>query len=291
MATTSSKGGSRAKMDPHGMDKAIWQNIAKKFDDTRAILVINWVGEVTGEEMPAQGSEPVVEWFANTLKDGYYLTALMLKLEPGVRKQIKGAKNWKAKHTNAAFTAMNSIQIFGEACKWVGVPETDVVTSQDVFQKENPNAVLCCLYSLCARAVKRGWNGPVIADGFSHANANKRHFSAEVIAKGKNAIPMMNKGSLAVDKGNRLDGAGIVKTAGSEDHKADYSALSTWQKGGVHVESAPRVDHIIRTKANDDWKISNEIPELSKGAIQHEDNSRIDGYGIVLQPKHHKAEN
>merc|ERR550517_1027994 len=100
---------------------------------------------------------------------------------------------------------------------------------------------------------------------------------------------MMSKGAIHVDRGPQLDGAGIVKTAGNEGHKADYTTLSTWQSGGIAVPSAEPVDQIIRTKANDDWKSSSEIPFTSKGAKSNETKSGYDGVGIVRMPN--KGEN
>lgn len=289
MATTGA--GSEAKNNPHGMDKQIWANIAKKFDPVRAVAAVNWVGEVCQEEMPAQGNETVADWFAEIFKDSYYLTKLTLTLEPTVKKSEKKFKKWKAKHHKMAFSARNDIEIFAHACKWMGMRQTDIVTSQDVFEKENPNAVLCCLYALCACAQKRGWNGPVISGGFKHSTEVKREFSAETLAKGANVVPKWMEGSIAVDKGNKLDGAGIVKTAGSEDHKADYSTLGTWQSGAIHHESEPGVDKIVRTQANKDWKISNEVPLFAKGTIAHNDNDGIDGYGVVMQPNLNRGTN
>lgn len=287
MATT---GGSEAKNNPHGIDKEIWSKIAGKFSGTSAILVVDWVSKVCKEQMPDQTTDTAA-WFSAIFKDGYFLTKLMLSLEPGFKKSgITGASKWKPKHSTRPFTCRENIEIFGRACVWMGMRETDKVSSQDVYNEENPNALLCALYSLCALAVKRGWDGPVIADGFKHAVENKREFDEETLRKGRTAIPMMSRGAREIDRGPQLDGAGIVKTAGNEGHKADYSTLSTWQSGGIEVASAEPVDQIIRTKANDDWKASSEVPLTSKGARNLSSNDGLDGYGVVRQPKK-KGEN
>ena len=65
------------------------------------------------------------------------------------------------------------------------------------------------LYAVSAISRKHNFQGPFI--GKKYAEANKRNFSAEVLAKSKSAVPMMAKGGIA-HKNNAMDGMGIVKT-------------------------------------------------------------------------------
>eukprot|EP00494_Astrolonche_serrata_P028480 UN28747 len=75
--------------------------------------------------------------------------------------------------------------------------QTDVCTSQDLYNQENLNNVVNTLYSLSACAQKLDtFNGPYISDGISHSTENKRVFTQEQINKGKNAIPQLNQGSV-----------------------------------------------------------------------------------------------
>merc|ERR1719354_800584 len=155
--------------------------------------------------------------------------------------------------------------------------ETDVVTSQDVFQMENPNATLCCLYALNAIAQDKEWTGPLIAGSFAHAKETKRNFTEEQLRKGKNVMSKWAEGSIQHNTSGALDGSGVVKTAGSEGYKAS-SELSSWEKGSTHIEDNIHLDQIVRTQPNKEWVASSEVPLLSKGTIAYEDK-HLDGYG------------
>jgi len=275
-------GGSEAKNNPHGMDKEIWAKLSKKFDPTRAVSCLNWISQVCNEELPPQGGQSVAEWFATTLKDGYFLTKLMLTLHPDCKKNVKGAKRWKAKRTTMPFKCREHIDLFAKSCKDLGMAETDVVTAQDVYEMENPNSLLNALYSLNALVINKGWSGPTIEGSFKHATENNRHFSEEVLRKGKNTMSKWAEGSINHQVGGVLDGQGIVKTAGNEGYKAS-SELSTWEKGSIAHKDNDAVDMIIRTKANDDWQISGEVPLANQGTRAYKDDNKLDGYGIVRQ--------
>jgi len=271
---------SEAKNNPHGMDRQIWENIKKKFDPTRAVAALNWISEVTGEALPEQGSRTTLDWFAETVKDGYFLTKLMLTLDPTCKKKVKKAKKWKAKHEKLAFKQMEQIEIFGAVCVHLGLLQIDVVTTQDVYNMENPNATVCCLYSLNAQIQKNGWNGALIAGSFAHATKNNRNFSAEVLKKGQTTLSTWEKGSIEHDVGNKLDAAGVCHTAGSEGHKIS-TTLGTWESGSIQHEGEELLDQIVKVpKANKNWAVSSEIPATSKGSIAHENNS-MDGYGVI----------
>ena len=107
------------------MDKEIWSAIQAKFDPVRAKAALTWVGEVCEEAIPEQGNKSTADWFAVsfflffvfserscfysvffklTLKDGYFLTKLMLTLHPDVKNNIRAARKWKPKHEKMAVT-------------------------------------------------------------------------------------------------------------------------------------------------------------------------------------------
>lgn len=303
---------SEAKSRPHGMDKAIWAAIDAKFDPARAINCINWIAQVTGEDMPEQTGD-VADWFADTLKNGFYIAKLILTLDPDVKNRIR-KRRWKAKKCRMPFQAMEQIELFGRACVELGLRDTDVCTSQDVWNKENPNQVITTLYALNASVAQRGWAGPLISDSYKKSTQNVRDFDEETLAKSRNIVPIWNKGGIQHEGDNRLDGAGIMKTAGNESWKVSNN-LSKWQQGSIQHKGEQRLDKImktagnegykadqstvpamsrgskknepsvtldsiVRTAGNEEWVASNEIPQMSKTKKQ-ETGKTFDSYGIV----------
>lgn len=303
---------SEAKSRPHGIDKAIWAAIDAKFDPTRAVNCMQWIHEVTGEEIPEQTGN-VSEWFADALKNGYYMAKLVLTLDPEVKDRIK-KRRWKAKKVRMPFQAMEQIDLFGRAVMELGVRDTDVCTSQDVWNKENPNQVITTLYALNAVVSQRGWSGPLISDSYKKSTENVREFDAATLAKGRNEVPVWNRGGIQHEGDNRLDSCGIMKnagnekwkssntlskweqgsiehkqgnsldkilrTAGNEGYQADQSTVPIWNRGSKKNEGQQRLDKIVRTQGNEDWVASNEIPQMSK-TKKTDTSSGFDSYGIV----------
>jgi len=228
---------SAAKTNSHGMDKEIWKKLDGKFDPDRAKNALAWVLEVTGETYDLKPDGKFSDQFGAALKDGYLVAKLAKKIDSGIVKKL-GKKKWVPKHTTQPFKARENIELFGKACMIYGMKNTDVCTSQDLYNLENLNNVVNTLYSLSAQAQKLStFNGPYIADGFSHSTENKRVFSQEVLNAGKNAIPMLNQGSVKVDTSGRLDSAGIVKTAGNEDWVADTTSTTFTSMGSIAHKS------------------------------------------------------
>jgi len=269
-----------AKTDPKGMNQEIWAAIEAKFDPARALNCLQWIADVTGEEIPEQtGQDSVVHWFAETMKNGYLLSKLILTLDPDVKNRI-GKRKWRAKKVKMPFQAMEQIELFGKACKEIGLREQDVCTSQDVWNKENPNQIISTLYALNAEVVQRGWNGPTISDSFKRAEENIRNFDEETLKGKAAAIPIWNQGSIQVERGPQLDGAGVVKTAGSENWKSS-NILSKWEQGSIAHEANPALDKVIRTAGNEDWVASSEVPQLMKTVQVKSGGQMHDSHGVV----------
>lgn len=271
-------GGSEAKTNAHGMDKEIWARINAKWDPQRGSNALNWVCEVTGEGDPSGE-------FGEELRNGYLLAKLILTIDPTVKNKIK-KKRWKPKNTKMAFPAREQIELFGKSCKALGMPNTDVFTSQDLWEQENLNNVVNTIYALNAIAVDLDcFDGPYLADGFVHAQENKRNFTAEELKRSGAAVPKWNTGSIARDTGARLDGAGIVKTAGNEDWVAS-NETSKWAQGSIAHNTGNRLDGagIVKNAGNEDWVASTEVPKWNQGSNDNNrNNNDFDSYGIVRQ--------
>merc|ERR1711879_99947 len=111
--------------------------------------------------------------------------------------------------------------------------ETDVFTSQDLFEQENLNQVVSTLYALNSIAMQfknQGkYSGPLIKGGYAQAKESKRNFTEEQLRKGQNVVPFASRGAIARDTGGKLDSAGVVKTAGTENWKIS-NEQSAWSK-------------------------------------------------------------
>lgn len=267
---------SEAKLNSKGLDGALWKKIDAKFDAENAKNCLEWVQNVTGEDM-AIPSVTGSEEFLDILQSGYYLCRLAEKIDPECWVKVKQRK-FKPKKKGNAFVFRNQIEVFTKAMRVFGVKETDIFTSQDLYSKENPNAVAVGLMQLNAVLHKYpGFDGPYMEGGFKAATENKRVFSEEVIRKGKVVIPKWSEGSLKVQGGPELDGAGIVKTAGNEDWKSS-GGVSKWSVGSLAVDSGPQLDGagIVKTAGNEDWKSSGGISKWAEGSIAVETNEGVD---------------
>jgi len=274
---------SQAKLNPHGMDREIWDRINAKFDPVRAQSALQWIYAVTQEDPSEFGDD-----FGTALRNGYLIAKLILTIDPTVKAKIK-KKRWKAKKTNMSFPAREQIEIFGKACKALGMRQTDVFTSQDLYEGENLNNVVNTLYSLNALAQNfDGFNGPYIDGGFALAQENRREFTEEQIRAGRNIVPRWNTGSIQVESGPRLDSSGIVKTAGNEDWVANNS-VPAWNRGGVKVATQPRLDSmgILKTAGSEDWVASSDVPRMNRGTINHSSQG-LDSYGVNMNVRINK---
>merc|ERR1712130_882812 len=156
-----------------------------------------------------------------------------------------------------------------------GIPETDCFETRDLFDQQNLANVVQTMYAVSAISRKHDFQGPFI--GKKYAEANKRNFSAEVLAKSKSAVPMMAKGGIAhANKG--MDGYGIVKT--DKDMQKPSQVQGAWQKGANKVENKGMDGYGIVKTDKDMQNPSNEQGAWQKGA-NPVDQSGMDSYGII----------
>jgi len=268
-----------AKSNSKGLDSALWKKIDAKFDRETAKQCLLWVKSVTGENFQISDNVSSEE-FMDNLQSGYLLCLLVQKIEPQCWVKIKQRK-FKPKSRGGAFVFRNQIEVMTKAMRLIGVRETDIFTSQDLYSKENPNNVITGIFQLNAMSQKyKAFDGPYMEGGFKASTENKRVFSEETIRKGRTAIPKWSEGSLKMDSGRGLDSAGIVKTAGSEDWVSS-AAVPNWSKGSIAVKSNKRVDKIMKNVANEDWQASEEVPKMFQPKQMGEKRSNFDSAGII----------
>jgi len=131
--------------------------------------VLDWIGDVLGEPVPAGDFEEV-------LKNGVILCKLMNKISPGAVPKFK--------EKGMPFILMENIQSFLKAAKTYGVPDTEVFQTPDLFEARNVPQVTLCIYSLARTTQKHPeYDGPAM--GPKMATENKRNFTEEDIRKGR----------------------------------------------------------------------------------------------------------
>jgi len=260
-----------------GMDRAVWNNIAEKDDFERNKKVMLWIQAVTGEE-----NIDVNDMMA-MLRDGYLCWQLLLKIDPDIRDKMKKRK-FKATRTTQPFKARNQIEVFTNGCKLLGMSDIDCLTSQTLYNGEMPHVVCNHMYALCALAQKLNtFKGPYIDGAFKHSKVSKREFTEETLAKSRAAVPKMMQGKDMPDSGESGDSAGIVKQTKSMQKWKHDTVESTFATGAsIKVDTGNKLDGagILKTAGNEDYRASTEPTQMSKGSKKVVSNTR-DFVGIT----------
>ena len=133
------------------------------------------------------------------------------------------------------------------------------------------------IYAISAISRKHGFGGPFI--GVAYADANKRYFTKEQLAKSKSAVPMINRGGLRTEVSSTHDAYGIVKDANMSKQKFS-NVQGVWQKGGkpVNVDSTMDKYGIVKTK---DTQHSNVQSVWEKGSVATDTGNSMDQHGII----------
>eukprot|EP00745_Piridium_sociabile_P018213 TRINITY_DN27192_c0_g1_i1.p1 TRINITY_DN27192_c0_g1~~TRINITY_DN27192_c0_g1_i1.p1 ORF type:complete len:196 (-),score=64.79 TRINITY_DN27192_c0_g1_i1:460-1047(-) len=171
-----------------GIARDVQQKIAGKYDKEIAAKCMVWLAEKTGETLNTSGDMDSV---CEQLKDGYVLCLLVSKIKQGC---IPASK---LKRTPMSFKQMELLEMFTTKIKEMGIPEYSVFATTDLFEKQNMVQVITCIESV-ARKCNSIPGCPVQGFGPKEAEANKREFTAEQLAEGKNIIGLQmgsNKGA------------------------------------------------------------------------------------------------
>uniref|UniRef100_A0A646QDX5 Transgelin n=1 Tax=Hemiscolopendra marginata TaxID=943146 RepID=A0A646QDX5_9MYRI len=166
-----------------GLAAEAHDKIRKKYDSQQAAEVLEWVKVITGEDINTSGEE---HNFNETLKNGQLLCKLVNELKPGSVKKIQTS--------SLAFKSMENISSFLEAAVALGVPSQETFQTVDLWENQNPNAVVICLQSLGRKAGNYG--KPTI--GPKEAEKNVRLFTDEQLRASEGVINLQygsNKGA------------------------------------------------------------------------------------------------
>jgi len=212
-----------------GIDKDIQDKMRAKFDPDRQAACQAWIEALTGKEFSDEG-------FHANLKDGILLCKAVNKIKKKSVKKINKGK--------MAFTQRENIVNYLNACKKLGMRDTDCFVSQDLFEGDNMVAVIDQIYALGALSRKTdGFDGPYF--GVKFADENKREFTEEQIKAGKKFVPLQNAGSIAVEKSKGTDKIVMYAKAGTELGKSK-GGISQQNAGSIAVDKGKGTDKIVK---------------------------------------------
>jgi hypothetical protein len=117
----------------YGMDKDLKDKADAKYDPELERQVTGWIETCIGE---AKGDASFAEW----LKDGKILCKLINSIKPGSVKKVN--------ESTLAFKQMENIKFFTDAARTVGVRESSMFGTPDLYEAKNLGAVVSTLYTL-----------------------------------------------------------------------------------------------------------------------------------------------
>lgn len=159
----------------YGLSRELAMKSDAKFSMERAQQCLVWI-EACLDQTIAQVSGQ--DEFAEALKDGSALCALINKLAPGSVKKINTMK--------APFKQRENIEMFLNGCLAYGFKAQDLFQVNDLYENKNLYMVVDMLHNLGGLAQKNGWSGPQL--GVKPATENKREFDDDVMKAGQNVI-------------------------------------------------------------------------------------------------------
>ncbi|KAF8383139.1 cpn-4, partial [Pristionchus pacificus] len=128
---------------PGGIAGALLDKQANKFNEDEASLLLQWIKDVTKEEVNTDGDR---KEFQATLKDGTLLCRLINAIKPGtIKKIMKPMSN---------FNCMENINQFCTAAAALGVPVEETFQSVDLFDGRDLFSVTVTLRSLGKKVAK-----------------------------------------------------------------------------------------------------------------------------------------
>ncbi|KAK0425524.1 hypothetical protein QR680_009245 [Steinernema hermaphroditum] len=168
------------------------QKVHNKYDEVLGNQLLSWIALTTGEVMDTSGS---MENFVALLKDGTALCKLANALSPGEVKKVNQSK--------MAFKQMENISFFLQFAE-KHVAKSELFQTVDLYEEQDPNAVLICLSSL-ARKSEKLFGKPGL--GPKEAAGEKRQWTEEQLRAGDSIIGLQmgsNKGANAsgINMGN-----------------------------------------------------------------------------------------
>jgi len=115
----------------YGLDADLKKKQEEKYDHGLEKEVLQWIEAIGGEQ---KGSQTLQEW----LKDGRILCQLANKVKPGSISKVNTS--------TLAFKQMENITFFMNAARQMGVPESGMFGTPDLYEDKNMGSVVKCIY-------------------------------------------------------------------------------------------------------------------------------------------------
>jgi len=144
-----------------GLDADLKRRQSAKYDLGLEAAVVHWIEEIVPDT--PKGGLSVAEW----LKDGKVLCALVNAIKPGTIKKVNTM--------NAPFKQMENITYFMNAARELGVPESSMFGTPDLYEEKNMGSVINCL-NIFGGAIQISvpeFAGPKLGNALNVASADK----------------------------------------------------------------------------------------------------------------------
>lgn len=116
----------------YGMDRELRGKQEARYDITLERQVVEWIELLTGLE---KRDIPLGEW----LRNGQVLCRMVNAVKPGTVKKVNVS--------NLAFKQMENITFFTNAARELGVPDSAMFATVDLFEEKNLGSVVNCVYT------------------------------------------------------------------------------------------------------------------------------------------------
>jgi len=116
----------------YGLDADLKAKQEAKFDTVLEGQVISWIETITGD---SKGDQTMQEW----LKNGAVLCDLANKVKPGSVKKVNTS--------SLAFKQMENITFFMNAARDMGVPESQMFGTPDLYEDKNMGTVVTGIFA------------------------------------------------------------------------------------------------------------------------------------------------
>ena len=164
----------------YGLDAELKQKKEGKYDVQKEREVRAWIEAVVGIRFPSSD-------FHASMKSGVILCQLANKIRPGIVGSISNSQ--------MPFPQRENITAFVNAMKQLGVRESNVFVSQDLFEGDNIPLVIDSLYAFAGVCQKvPGFRGPYL--GLKPTETNVREFSEAQLLQARAAESRQNAGAI-----------------------------------------------------------------------------------------------
>jgi len=145
----------------YGIDKDLKAKQNAKYDPELEREVTEWIEAVANQKKEDKS-------FAEWLKDGQVLCALVNAIKPGIVKKV---------NTSAMpFKQMENITYFMNAARELGVPESSMFGTPDLYEEKNIGSVVTCLFQLggAIQVSTPEFKGPKFGLALNHADGKDK---------------------------------------------------------------------------------------------------------------------